>query len=99
MAWEEEPLDLGLPAPALDVRVEGEKAKKKPKPKVRWSSYKPRNPVHCDRCLAIAHGVWPKQGCIPFRATMKRTLGEDVTYWCAEHGELAKRNDGYSRGR
>lgn len=97
--WEEIPLELGLPELAPEVRVEGEKAKKKAKPKIRWSSYRPADPVHCDECLTVAHKLWPGRNCIPDRAVLKRTHGDDVTYFCSQHGEERKRKDGYSRGR
>ena len=99
MHWEEEPLDLGIEIPEAHHLAEGEKAKKKAKIAVRWATYRPSNPIHCDECLLIAHKLWPDKNCIPKRAVLKRTYGSDTTYWCSEHGESAKREDGYSRGR
>lgn len=88
---QQEALDLGIEVPEPPPR--------QPKDGVAWSSYKHRNPVHCDTCLAEVHARWPNGTHAPNRAVYRRKERGVDTYWCAFHAEPKRDKDGVSRAK
>lgn len=89
--FQEEALDLGIEVPAPPVRAV--------KDGVTWHSYKVKDPVHCDQCLAEVHKHWPHDTHAPNRAIYRRKENGVDTYWCAKCAEGQRDKDGVSRAK
>lgn len=87
-------LDLGLNAPEPPIQHQPAN--------VTWIRYRPKNPVHCDACLAEVHAAWPKGTHAPNRATYRRRDASNGVhtdmYYCSVHADPRRQDDDHNRG-
>lgn len=89
---QEEALDLGIEIPAP-------LPPKQPSDSISWARYKAQKLIHCDTCLMKVHRQWPNDTHAPNPAVYRRKERGVDTYWCAEHAEPKRLEDGVSRAK
>jgi hypothetical protein len=79
--------------PEPTARPEPKRAAGPADAKPKWTRYRPKNPVKCDRCMAV-HAETGGKGPLAAQAKFSRTAGGVRELLCYQHTQAQRARDG-----